>query len=165
MSSKPTLSSAKHVADKKISKFALLKPRMKPVPRAVPVAKKGAKPQMAGSGKGGAVILRPAGQKPSGAKGQAKGTGKPDKGAGKSWNNSSQQSWGKGGEKGKQGKNDKGWNDRAPTSKGKGSPAAKGKGKGKGKGPGEGGVIRAELMTGGGWCTYASANFERLVLG
>ena len=103
MSSKPTLSSAKHVADKKISKFALLKPRMKPVPRAVPVAKKGAKPQMAGSGKGGAVILRPAGQKPSGAKGQAKGTGKPDKGAGKSWNNSSQQSRGKGGEKGKKG--------------------------------------------------------------
>ena len=26
-------------------------------------------------------------------------------------------------------------------------------------------VSRAELMTGGGWCMYASANFERLVLG
>ena len=24
---------------------------------------------------------------------------------------------------------------------------------------------RAELMTGGGWCMYESANFERLVLG
>ena len=24
---------------------------------------------------------------------------------------------------------------------------------------------RAELMTGGGWCMYASASFERLVLG
>ena len=26
-------------------------------------------------------------------------------------------------------------------------------------------VRRAELMTGGGWCMYALANFERLVLG
>ena len=26
-------------------------------------------------------------------------------------------------------------------------------------------VLRAELMTGGGWCMYVSANFERLVLG
>ena len=26
-------------------------------------------------------------------------------------------------------------------------------------------VIRAELMTGGRWCMYASANFERLDLG